>query len=133
MFAAFAWIGLAALYLLFAGQVSRNEIIAGLGASLAAALYALVSHRTARAPLRLRLNWLRVVASAARSLIVDAARVGAAMVRGEPGRLTSREAPREDAGPRAVSVLALSVAPNSFVVRDDGDALVLHELVRRRP
>jgi multisubunit Na+/H+ antiporter MnhE subunit len=130
MVAAVAWVGLAALYLLFAGQVSRNEIIAGLGASVLAALYAAVARHVAKAKLRLRLHWPRIAASVLRSLVVDTAKVGVALLRCEPGLLTSREQPAQDAGQRAVTVLAVSVAPNSFVVRDDGDALVLHELVR---
>jgi hypothetical protein len=132
MVAAIAWVGLAAAYLLFAGQVSRNEIIAGLGASILAAVYAAIAHRAADRKLRLRLNWPRVAASVLRSLLVDTAKVGAALVRCEPGLLTSRAQPAEDAGRKAVTVLALSMAPNSYVVRDDGDALVLHALVQAR-
>ncbi len=130
MFAGIAWVVLAAAYLLFAGQVSRNEIIAGLGASVAAGVYAAVAHRAQAAPLRLRLAWPRVIAAALRSLVVDTLRVGLALLRARRGSLARRRMGTDEAapGPRAVTILSLSLAPNAFVVRAADDSLLLHRL-----
>ena len=129
--ASVVWVTLAGAYLLLAGQVSRNEIIAGLGASVTAAVYAAVAHRTVDAPLRLRLPWLRVILTVLRDLAVDTVRVGAALFSAKPGALSHRK-PRAgemaDPGRRAVAILALSVAPNSFVVRAEDDAMLMHRL-----
>jgi hypothetical protein len=128
VFALAAWVGLAAAYLLFAGQVSGHELIAGLGASLLAGAYAVVAHHAAVSPLRLRLPWLRVVAGVARDLVVDTSRVGAALLRPRAGALAEGELPAGD-GRRAVAILALSVAPNGFVVRAGDHAMAMHRLV----
>jgi hypothetical protein len=127
IFGIVAWIGLAATYLLFAGQVSRNEVIAGLGASLLAAAYAVVAHRTTDAKLRLRLPWLRVIGGVATDLVVDTIGVGATLVRPRAGDLSRRPLPVQP-GRRAVAILAASVAPNSYVVGTDRDAMVMHRL-----
>jgi multisubunit Na+/H+ antiporter MnhE subunit len=130
IFASVAWVGLAATYLLFAGQISQTELIAGLGASLAAAAYALTARHVAEQPLNLRLPWHRVVARVAKSVVVDTIRVGLALIRATPGSLSRRASAPADAGHRAVAILALSLAPNGVVVdTQDGDVL-LHQLVR---
>jgi multisubunit Na+/H+ antiporter MnhE subunit len=123
-----AWVGSAAVYLLFAGQASPHELIAGLGASVLVAAFAIIAHRAAAAPMRLRLPWLRVIGGVAKDLVVDTVRVGAALLRPRPGTLSRVGAPTEP-GRRAVAILAASVAPNSFVVRAGDDGMVLHRLV----
>jgi hypothetical protein len=123
------WAGLAATYLLFAGQVSSHEVIAGLGASVAAAAYATVSHRVGAPPLQLRLNWFRLVGGVARALVLDTIKVGFSLMRAAPGSLSGQKLPQCGAGQRAVDILALSAAPNGIVVRAGSYDMLLHRLV----
>jgi multisubunit Na+/H+ antiporter MnhE subunit len=132
IFAMTVWIALAATYLVFAGQASGHELMAGLGASLAAAGYAIVAHRAAGAPLRLRVRWFHVAATVAKSLVVDTIRVAPALLRGKPGSLSRQTIPAE-AGARGVAILASSVAPNGFVVSTQRQEAVLHRLVDAEP
>ena len=60
-------------------------MIAGLGASVAAAAYATVSHRVGAPPLQLRLNWFRLVGGVARALVLDTIKVGFSLMRAAPG------------------------------------------------
>ncbi len=129
IFAPAAWAGLAASYLLFAGQVSSHEIIAGLGASIAAAAYATVSHRVGAPPLQLRLNWFRLLGDVARALVLDTIKVGFSLIRSTPGSLSDEGSPYTHSGQRAVDILTRSAGPNGFVVRIDETKLLLHRLV----
>jgi hypothetical protein len=71
-----------------------------------------------------------VVATASKSLVVDTTRVGLALIRATPGSLSRLASPPADAGHRAVSILALSLAPNGFVVDTRDGTILLHQLVR---
>jgi hypothetical protein len=136
MFAGLSWLALALSYLVFAGQVSRNELIAGFGACAIAVGHAVIAHRAADAPMRLRLRWDRVIGIAATSLVMDTIRVGAALLRPRPGALSPETLPLDEAVPsgrRAVAILTLSLAPNGFVVRADGTRAVMHQLVPTDP
>jgi hypothetical protein len=129
---------LAAGYLLFAGQVSGTEALAGLGAVLVAGAYAFALHRCAARPIGLRAPWGRLLGSVGVGLVVDSGRVAAMIARGGSGawrrqkfRPGGDEA--DDSGRRALVTLALSVAPNAYVARVSPDHLLLHELAPRSP
>ncbi len=124
---------LAATYLLLAGQVSRNEVLAGLGASVIAAVYAIVAHRTVETPFGLRLRWMRVAMMVVTSLLTDTARVAVGLVRAAPGKLVRQPPLPAESGARAVAILALSLAPNSFVARASDKETLLHQMVPVKP
>lgn len=136
------WVVLAGLYLLFAGQLSGSEVIAGVPASLAAAVFALLVHRVQPRRFQVRAPWLRVVVRPIAALFPDAARVGTMLLRAMwrrpdgPLGVISQQPFRHggnqpgDAGRRALTTLGLSLAPNGYVllVPDDRDMLPVHRL-----
>lgn len=126
-----------ALYLLLAGEVSIGEVIACAAAVALASGYAFARAGTASVPMRLPLRAVPVLGRAARSVIPDTLRVGRALLaafRGAEGSVCRQafhfggDNPA-DAGRRACVVIAISLAPNGYVLgaEDDGD-LVLHRL-----
>ena len=127
-------------YLLFAGQASTSECLTGVvAAGLATALAAV--WRTA-GPRRFRTlaPWPRLIGAPLASLAPDAVRVGArliAAIRRRPaaelGAIQSQpfqpggDSP-EAAARRGLVALAVSLAPNGYMVDIDGDSLLLHRL-----
>jgi hypothetical protein len=138
-FAVLAWSALALSYLAFAGQATRSELVAGFVASVAAAAFATTAHRRAESPMNLWLRWDRVIGMASQSLLADTFRVGIGLLRPMPGAMSSKAMSADDsmtAGRRGVAVLALSLAPNGYVLRVQGTQALTHTLVpteRRRP
>ena len=127
---------LAAIYLLFAGQLSTTEAIAGVPVSLGTALYAYALRRTASRPLGLAAPWGRLMLSVAKSIVLDTGRVAAVLIRGGHG--TSDRQPfhagaAPEVGRRALVTLALSLAPNGFVTEIGPDELMLHRLTSHAP
>lgn len=135
-----AWVALAGFYLLFAGQISVTEIIAGVPATLACAGFAVLLHGAQSRRLRLRAPWPRMVLMPLAALLPDVAKVGGVLVRalwrrpsgtvGVVSRQPFRHGGDGDAGRRALSTLGLSLAPNGYVltIPDGQDAMVLHRL-----
>lgn len=137
-----AWVILAGFYLLFAGQLSVTEVMAGVPATLACTGFAVLLHRAQSRRFQLRAPWFRVLAMPLAALFPDAVKVGGVLLRSlrrrpdgplgvvsrQPFRHGGDEAP--DAGRRALSTLGLSLAPNGYVllVPDGRDALILHRL-----
>ena len=123
----FVWTLLAAVYLLFAGQVSADEIASAIIVGGAATGWSIaVRHASAR---RFGFDRAAVVVSCRALLGLPAAtfRVGAKLVRAiaRPARghvrpqtfvYGARDRP-EDSGRRAIATLAASLAPDSFVLR----------------
>ena len=143
------WLGLAGLYLFFAGQPSTPEIAVALLAAACVTLYRARLLRRARAfRIEPRL-WLAAVPSLSGALLRDAARVGAALLRalGRNEMLHGRftQAPLHDLtadpvarGRRAFAIFAGSLAPNSYVVALSRPAarITAHRLAgagRRKP
>ena len=136
------WCVLAAFYLLFAGEVSRSEVLAGAPAAGAAACFTLLQARRERR-LVLPLPRLRFIGRSLAGLVTDTARVGwrllVAVWRRPAGQagLIARQRFRPgddnatDAGRRALVTLGLSIAPNGFAVglAPGEDALLVHRLV----
>jgi len=133
------WIASAAAYLLFAGGFGADELAAAAACGLAGALWSAALARAAPARLRIGAAELgelgRAVAGLPRAAAQVAAELGRAIVEGGGGAIVRQALPpgvQGDAGRRAVAVLARSLAPDSFVVRDQagGGEVVAHVLVR---
>jgi hypothetical protein len=121
------WLGLAGLYLFFAGQPSTPEITVALLAAAGVTLYRARLLRRARAFRVEPRLWLAAVPGLSGALMRDAALVGAALLRalggGEMSHGRFMQAPLADRpadpvarGRRAFAILAGSLAPNSYVV-----------------
>lgn len=131
-FAALAWSALALSYMVFAGQATQSELVAGFVASVAAAAFATFAHRRAESPMNLWLRWDRVMGMASQSLLADTIRVGIGLLRPMPGVMSSQAMSADDrmpAGHRGMAVLALSLAPNGYVLRVQGTQALMHTLV----
>lgn len=138
------WVILAALYLLFAGQVSMTEIEAGLPLTLVASALVAIQRRTAvrhwSGPVRAKALFKPIL-----SLVPDAIRVGAVLcasllrrpdgsagfILRQPFRPGGNRP--DDNARRGVTELSASFAPNAFAIRLREDALLLHCLSSRKP
>lgn len=136
------WLLLLGLYLLFSGELSRTELIAGAATAAAATLFALLLHRAGTRRLALRAPWPRVLGTTLAALAADSVRVGASLLRAilrppaGPLGTVSRQPFRAgegpvDAGRRGVVELATSLAPNGYVLDLDeaGAVMLMHRLV----
>jgi len=132
-----------ALYLLLAGQASTDELVAAAlcaggatGLSLAIPLIAERHFAFHRVP------WLRLLASTACALPVEAAQVGGRLARLKPLRGNIQRRPfaaagtgPEDASRRGLVTLATSLTPNTYVlaVLTGRQELLVHRLVSGKP
>ena len=140
----------AALYYLFAGQLTGSETICAALAVAPAIAWAALIARVSEHRLQLAAPWRLLVRKVIRSVASDSLRVGRELLRaigrrpGGPVGALVRQPFRmgaaddgADAAHRALAVLAISLAPNQYVVRlaPDQDLLLLHSLVRvaKRP
>ena len=144
-----SWAVLFALYLLFAGQASLPELVAGALVGAFAAAYEVHVRRLARRRFDLAVPWARLAARTTWALARDTGLVGWGLIRAIAGRpLHGGEArqPFETgdltpgaaggaAGHRAIAVLAASIAPNTYVidVLEPPQGLLVHRLVPRPP
>ncbi len=143
------WLGLAGLYLFFAGQPSAPEITVALLAAACVVLYRARLLRRARAfRIEPRL-WLAAIPGLLGALVHDAAQVGAmllrALGRSEMSRGRFTRIPLRDLtadpiarGRRTFAIFAGSLAPNSYVVTLSRPAarITVHRLAgagRRQP
>ena len=135
-------------YALFAGEVSRNEAIAGVTLAVVMTAYASLLRRLRHRHLSLAsAPWAHLVLGSAASLVSDTLRVGAVLLRSLNRRprgavgLVSRQPFRSgsdnprDAGRRGLVTLGISLAPNGYVLElpAGGDAIILHRLVDVAP
>jgi hypothetical protein len=130
------------VYLMFAGQVSATELLAGIPAAVAAAAYAVLLHRVAERPFRLDAPWPRVLGKPLMALFPDVIRVGRTLLRvlwrrppGMVGTIVRQPFQAGGADPasaarRGLVTLAASLAPNGYGmdILDGADVLVLHRL-----
>ena len=132
-------VGLSCLYVLFAGEVSGTEAVAGLVSVTASVVFAWVAQRAEKRHFRFRLGWLAVLARRPVALGWDTVLVGRCLLRSiwrpVEGRLVRQdfehgEASGEAGARRALVVLGVSLAPNGYVVRVParGDFLLVHRL-----
>ena len=140
---------LCALYLLFAGTASLDECIAAAASGAIGAACLWLTQRCTDRPLSLAAPWHRVLGKPVAQLVPDAVRVGwvlgrASLGRGPAGVLAWQrfrhggDDPNDnpgDAGRRALSLLAVSLAPNGYVVDLPGaaDAMLVHRLAAASP
>lgn len=135
------WAVLAAFYLLCAGELGADEVIAAVASGLVGTALSVLVRRDAGRRFRLRAPWPRVIFRPLAALAPDAVRVARLLLsrhpRGEavvqpfvPGGATP-----EDAGRRALVTLAASLAPNGYTLRipDGHDALLMHRLAHVPP
>ena len=140
-----AWVCLVAIYLLLAGQVSGDEIVAGAVCAAAAVIWWVGTHRASDHRFAFDAGSWAAVGRACRNLPWAVLSVGAvllrALVRPEAGEVAhwffahGRRTDPGDGGRRAIGVLAASLAPDSFVLRTpaERDEIVVHTLVPGEP
>lgn len=140
--AVWRWLALAGLYLVFAGTLSASEIAAALLTAGLATVGALILRERAERTFRFDPAWLWALAPVPAALLRDAGRVAlaasAALVRPVHGRIARRRTaePRRRAaraGHKAIEILATSIAPNEYVIKDDDATLTIHQLAAGRP
>ena len=127
-------------YLLFAGQASRSECLTGVVAAALATALAAVWRTAGPRRFRMLAPWPRLVGAPLASLGPDAVRVGACLaaairrrppaelgaIQGQPFR-AGGDRP-EAAARRGLVALAVSFAPNGYMLDIEGDSLLLHRL-----
>ncbi len=138
------WSVFLAFYLLLAGAISTNELLAGIPAAAAASCFAIGLHRVEERRTSLRGPWPRLLLRPLAALLPDAVKAARILLRaiarrpdgpvGLPTRQPFREGtgPR-DAGRRGLVTLATSLAPNGYVLAVGPDALILHRLAPAPP
>ncbi len=136
-----AWVILAGLYFLFAGQFSPDEAGAAAGTAAVGAICLVLIRAATTRHLSLAAPWHRVLGAPLAQLAPDTWRVGGALVRALAGgghRGVATWQPFRhggddpaDAGRRGLVVLAVSLAPNGYVLDlpENAGALLLHRLV----
>ncbi len=134
-----SWLLLFPLYLLLAGQVSGEEVVAGiLIAAVAASSGVLVSRFGGRFAFRFRLGWIRLVPQVAGQLATDLFRVGRVLVAALAGRPQSAGIVRQPFEPgdptpvhaarRGLVELGVSFAPNGLALGIAPGTLLVHRL-----
>lgn len=128
-----AWACLSGLYLVLVGQTSVDELVAAACTGLAGAILALAVRRSSDQTVHVRrLGWLAPAAGALAAVPRDVALVGARLLSRDPAPGQFRTQRRRQQGHTAggIEVLAVSFAPNSFVVAPvQDDRLLTHTLV----
>jgi hypothetical protein len=130
------WVVLMLLWLELVSSTNWSYGLVGLGCSAVAALAALLAHATMEQRYAVDPRWLLWFAHAVPGSVGDTLRLTRLLVRSRAERgagsmrvmTLPREGPRRAAGRRAAAVMALGLAPGSYVVNVDGDRLLLHEL-----
>jgi len=124
-------------YILFVGPFSFSEALAAIPAVLGGFGFAILQHRNAARRLAVHAPWRRLVAYLAATLAKDTVRVGGALLRTLVKPVSGRIAaqafnPGNDdanaAGRRAAVILAVSLAPNGYVVGVTDNSLQVHRL-----
>lgn len=141
-YAAGWWLGLLLLYLLLAGSVNWQEVVAAVVLAGIAAGAVTATCRTGSLHFQPRLRWLPHFRRLPRQVLVDCLIVGAALARvlfrREKIEGTFRSIPfdpggedAESATRRALVTAGACLAPNTYVVAIDAEQgqLLLHQLV----
>lgn len=136
------WLAFFPLYLMLAGSVDWQEMIAGVVLSAIAALAVTVTRRAASLHFQPRLGWLRHFRHLPGRLLTEcfivAAALARALLRREKVEGVFRTIPfdpggenPESAARRALVIAGACLTPNSFVVAIDAERgqLLLHQLV----
>ncbi len=145
MTAVWVWLCGTAAYLVLAGQISLDEVVAGivlggLGVLWRAAVGRCSRHRFTFEP-HAGFAVLQALGGLPGAILRVGTQLGAAILHGVEGRMVEqpfhrgRLDDRRDGGRRATVVLATSLAPDSYVVRlpVDEETIVIHAITRRGP
>ena len=130
----FWWIVLAGLWLLYVGQHTKENAVAGVVAAALAVGFGALLARLGLYRFELDPRWLGRAVTIPWYVLRDFGLLTAALLRGRPqGRFTEMDVPAAVArspGSRAALGLLGSVAPNAYVVDFDRDrnAALVHEL-----
>lgn len=134
------WAMFAPLYLAFAGRSGAEELIAAAACGAGAVAFATRLSAIATSRLRLPRGWSRLLPGAAHSLVVETARVAATLMRSAPPCPGVVRQPVASRRPRAAETacrgaigIALSVAPNGFVLAAGRRHMPLHRLDATQP
>jgi multisubunit Na+/H+ antiporter MnhE subunit len=131
----FWWLVLCGLWLLYVGQHTKENAVAGaLAAAIAVGFAALVA-RLGLYRFGFRTRLLVGGATLPWHLVREFAVVALALLRGRPaGRFVEYDVPARSPGDRALVGLLGSITPNAYVVDVDRDrgVVVLHELDPKR-
>jgi hypothetical protein len=130
------WVVLMLLWLELVSSTNWSYGLVGLGCSAVAALAALLAHATMEQRYAVDPRWFLWFAHAVPGSVGDTLRLTRLLFRSRAQREAGsmrvmtlpHEGPRRAAGRRAVAVMALGLAPSSYVVNVEGDTLLLHEL-----
>lgn len=133
------WTALFALYLVLAGSLASAELLTGLGTATLATGFSLLLRRVAARPFRVNAPWAQLAVTAGRSLLDGSVRVGIALARavlachsGHSGHVVRRDVvmhaddAAEQAGERAIGLLAASIAPDAYVLAMGRTRMRLH-------
>lgn len=135
------WLGFLPLYLLLAGSVSWQEIVAGIVLSVVAAFAVTVTCRAGSLHFHPRWRWLRHFRSLPRQVLADCVLIAGVLARAlfHRGKIEGvfRTIPfdpggddAESAARRALVLAGACLAPNSYVVAVDRERgqLLMHQL-----
>ena len=145
MTAVWVWLGGTAAYLVLAGQVSADEVVAGvLLGGLGVAWHAVVcrcSRHSFTFERHAGLEVVQAVSGLPGAILRVGSRLATALVRNTEGHTIEQPFHRgrlddtRDRGRRAIVVLAISLAPDSYVLRlpVDEETIVIHAFTLGSP
>ena len=129
--AVFWWVALAGIWLLYVGQHTKENAVAGAVAAAVAVGFGLLLARLGLYRFGFHARGLARVAPLPWHVLRDFGLVTLALLRGRPGgRFVELELHARSAGDRALAGLLASVAPNAYVVDLDPEErrALVHEL-----
>ena len=124
------------LWMELISSTNWSYFLVGLGCAALASVAGLIAHETMEQRYAVDPRWLRWLGQAVPGTVRDTAHLVRLLFRpleerraGEVRELRlPREGPRRAAGRRAAVVIALGLAPGSYVVNVEGDRMLVHEL-----
>lgn len=130
------WVVLTLLWMELVSSTNWSYFFVGAGCAAVASIAALIAQETMDQSYSVEFRWLRWIGQALPGSVRDTVRLVPLLFRpaaergaGELRELRlPREGPRRSAGRRAAVVVALGLAPGSYVVNVHDDRLLVHEL-----
>ncbi len=145
MTAVWVWLSGTAAYLVLAGQVSLDEVVAGVVLGGLGAVYHAANGRCSRHSFtferRAGLEAFQAIRGLPGAILRVGSRLGTALMHDVEGHMVEqpfhrgRLDDRRDGGRRAIVVLATSLAPDSYVLRLplDEETIVIHAITDQPP
>jgi hypothetical protein len=130
------WVLLTLLWMELVSSTDWSYFLVGLGCAALASVAALIAHETMDQRYAVELRWLRWIGQALPGTVRDTIRLVRLLFRPVDERRAGdvrelrlpHEGPRRSAGRRAAAVVALGLAPGSYVINVEGSRLLVHEL-----